>query len=40
MTKKVLNEWFMLSVEDVCGFKNTCKELQHTIEILLNNPFF
>lgn len=40
ITKKVLNEWFKLSIEDVCGFKNTCEELQHTVEVLLNNPFF
>ena len=39
-TKQELNEWFNLSNEDILLFQNKCKELDNTIHILLNNPFF
>ena len=38
--KKELNEWFNLECSDVVHFKDTCKEIEKTIECLLDNPFF
>lgn len=38
--KKVLNEWFELSNEDVQNFSDTCQKLEERIEILKDNPFF
>jgi hypothetical protein len=38
--KKVLNEWFELSSEDVLNFKKTCSEIQENIDALQDNYFF
>jgi hypothetical protein len=38
--KKVLNEWYELSDEDVLNFKKTCEDLVNIINSLKNNPFF
>lgn len=38
--KRVLNEWFELSLEDITNFTKTCEELQKTVEVLMDNPFF
>lgn len=38
--KKVLNEWFELSHEDVVDFRNICKIMEERIDILKDNPFF
>lgn len=38
--KKVLNEWFDLTKEDVDNFEQTCQEINQMINDLINNPFF
>jgi hypothetical protein len=38
--KKELNEWFNLDASDVGQFKNICKDVERTIQIMLDNPFF
>ena len=38
--KRVLNEWFELTNEDVANFSNTCELMEERINILLDNPFF
>ncbi len=38
--KQELNEWFNLEGNDIFKFKDKCKELDNTLHILLNNPFF
>lgn len=38
--EKVLNEWFELSFEDVIHFRDTCKEIQETINALKDNYYF
>lgn len=39
MTKRVLNEWFNLTIDDLSHFTETCNELNNTINILKDNPF-
>ena len=38
--KKIKNEWFDLSVDDVNNFKKTCKEIETIMDCLKDNPFF
>ena len=38
--KKIMNEWFYLSNEDISNFKNICQIYNNNFEILKNNPFF
>lgn len=40
MCKRVLNEWYELSNEEVSSFITTCNELNNRIKIMMNNPFF
>ena len=40
MLCKVEGEWYKLPKEDVTYFLNTCNNLQNTLNVLLNNPFF
>ena len=39
-TKRVLNEWFNLNMEDLSGFVDTCNLLNDNIRVLSENPFF
>lgn len=39
-SKKELNEWFHLDIDDVLNFEQTCKSLESQIECLLDNPYF
>lgn len=39
-SKRILNEWFDLSKEDVINFSNTCRHYENIIETLKDNPFF
>lgn len=39
-SKKVLNEWFELSSEEVLNFKKTCSDIQENIDALQDNYFF
>lgn len=38
--KKLINEWFKLSSDDVNNFKNICKQYSNIIHVLKDNPFF
>lgn len=38
--KKVLNEWYNLTNEDVLSFKDMCNEIENLIETMKDNPFF
>lgn len=38
--KKVINEWFELTMDDVCSFEEKCKEIEELIELMKDNPFF
>ena len=38
--KNELNEWFNLSANEVGNFTNICKEMEETINCMLDNPFF
>jgi hypothetical protein len=38
--KRVLNEWFELSNDDINSFSETCDKLEKRIEVLKENPFF
>lgn len=38
--KNELNEWFNLNSSEVGQFNNICKEIEETIESLLDNPYF
>lgn len=38
--QKVLNEWFQLSDAEAIEFKQTCKEIQETIDALKDNYYF
>ena len=38
--KNELNEWFNLNAHEVGQFTNICKEIEETINCLLDNPFF
>lgn len=39
-TKRILNEWFELDINDITNFTKTCDEITETINCLLDNPFF
>lgn len=39
-TKNELNEWFNLEASEVGNFNLICKELEETINCMLDNPFF
>lgn len=39
-SKNEMNEWFNLDAYEVSHFNDTCKEIENTIECLLDNPFF
>lgn len=38
--RRILNEWFELSKEDVINFKTTCQYFENMINSLKDNPFF
>lgn len=38
--KKTINEWFDLNLEDVTNFSETCNNIEETIEVMKDNPFF
>ena len=38
--KKVMNEWFELTDNDVIGFKNICDKTVDQINMLKTNPYF
>lgn len=38
--KKVMNEWFELSMEDIKDFIPFCRKTEEVVETLKNNPFF
>lgn len=38
--RKILNEWFELTADEVIEFQKTCKEVQDTIDALKDNYFF
>lgn len=38
--RKILNEWFELSDDDVKNFTDTCKMLENNAKVLEDNPFF
>jgi hypothetical protein len=40
INKRILNEWFELSNDEVINFINICKEMDNVIHIMLENPFF
>ena len=37
---KVLTEWFSLTTEEIVRFKESCEEIQKTIDALQDNYFF
>ena len=37
---KVLNEWFSLTTEEIVRFKESCEEIQKTVDALQDNYFF
>lgn len=39
-SSKLLNEWFLLSKDDVDDFYETCKKIEEQIEALKDNHFF
>lgn len=39
-SKRIKNEWFELSDEEVRGFKSVCENLENVIKSLSGNPFF
>lgn len=39
-SKRIKNEWFELSDEEVRGFKSVCENLENVIRSLSGNPFF
>ena len=38
--KKVLNEWYSLSIDEVLNFEKTCQEVDNIIEVMKDNIFF
>lgn len=40
MLHKVEGEWYKLPKENVTSFLSICDQLQNTLNILLDNPFF
>lgn len=38
--KRILNEWFSLTEEDVISFKDTCNHMEEIIHALKDNAFF
>lgn len=39
-SKKVLNEWFDLDIDDIKDFIPFCKRTEKVVEALKDNPFF
>lgn len=37
---RVLNEWFEMTDDEVVNFRNTCDEIQNTINVLKTNYWF
>lgn len=38
--KKVHNEWYSLSLDEVVNFEKTCQEVDNIIEVMKDNIFF
>lgn len=38
--KRILNEWFDLTIDDITNFENICESLNNQIKLLQQNPFF
>jgi hypothetical protein len=38
--KQTINEWFELGLEDVIKFNENCENIEETIEVMKDNPFF
>lgn len=38
--KKILNEWFSLSLEETCKFNKYCIDCENNIIAMKDNPFF
>lgn len=38
--KKILNEWYELSLDEILSFKDMCEDVEKLIEIMKDNPFF
>ena len=38
--RKVFNEWYSLSLEEVVNFEKTCQEVDNIIEVMKDNIFF
>lgn len=38
--KKVHNEWYSLSLDEVYNFEKTCQEVDNIIEVMKDNIFF
>lgn len=38
--KKIKNEWFLLSADDILGFSNRCKSIEDIYDALQDNCFF
>lgn len=38
--KQIHNEWFALDNEDIKNFDKICEEIDKTIQIMKDNPFF
>lgn len=39
LSKKVMNEWYHLSDEDVLGFVDECKAIDSILDAVKDNPF-
>ena len=39
-TEREHGEWFSLSVSEVVNFRSICEEVQKTVDVLMENPFF
>ena len=40
MNNKILNEWFILSEDDIKNFDKICEKYENIFKSLKNNPFF
>ena len=40
ISKKVFNEWYKLTEEDVLNFPKTCQEIEDMVDVMSTNPFF
>lgn len=38
--KKTINEWYDLGLEDITKFNEICDNIEETIEVMKDNPFF